>query len=263
MLKIRELYDILDGIAPFSLSQKCIDRGDYDNSGIIINSHERVEKILFTLDLSVESVKRAKREKADTIITHHPAIYSSVKSLSVEDGYTAPILMAIENKMNVISLHLNLDNAVGGIDHSLAMALGAKTPIILDDMGDGTGYGREFEIEETSLSDFAKTVKKTFQTDKVLTYGKGSQTVTGVASFCGAGSSHAIGIFNKGLAKAEVIVTSDMPHHVLKEFIEMGKKIVILPHYIAEEYGFKIFFQMVAEKLSSASVVYFDDKRFR
>ena len=54
MYSLTEYFTILNQIAPMSLSEKMILRGDYDNSGILIKCHERVEKVLFSLDLSEE-----------------------------------------------------------------------------------------------------------------------------------------------------------------------------------------------------------------
>ena len=61
MLKINELFRSLCEIAPIDLSYKMIEKGQYDNSGIIVNAHENVEKVLFSLDLSVSAVNLAKK----------------------------------------------------------------------------------------------------------------------------------------------------------------------------------------------------------
>ena len=52
MFSLNDLYSIIDQIAPFEISKKIIDEGGYDNSGIIIYDHEKVENVLFALDLS-------------------------------------------------------------------------------------------------------------------------------------------------------------------------------------------------------------------
>ena len=38
MLKLNSLFETLDKIAPLSLSHRLVEKGDYDNSGIIVNS---------------------------------------------------------------------------------------------------------------------------------------------------------------------------------------------------------------------------------
>ena len=52
-----------------------------------------------------------------------------------------------------------------------------------------------------------------------------------------------------------------MPHHVIKELVEMGKAIMVIPHYSAENYGFNKFYERVKNQIS-VPAYYFDDKRF-
>lgn len=263
MYTLKELLKTAENYAPLSLSQKMIDIGEYDNSGIIINSHEKVKKVLFSLDLSESAIIRAKRVGADTIITHHPAIYHAIKSIDAENTITSPVLQAIKNNLNVISMHLNLDVAPCGIDATLSEVLGGKSFKIISYLDEKHGYGREFDIDALTFREYIAFVKKSFNTGKVVSYGALSDTVKKVASFCGGGASHAEEyVLSDG--SADVIVTSDMPHHVIKEIVEKGKKIIILPHYVAEEKGFKKFYERVSFDIRNfAESYYFMDKRFR
>ena len=54
MYSINEFLAVLEEFAPLSLSKKMIERGDYDNSGIIVNCHNDIKKVFFSLDLSKE-----------------------------------------------------------------------------------------------------------------------------------------------------------------------------------------------------------------
>lgn len=263
MLKIDDLFNILNEIAPIDLSYKCIEKGDYDNSGIIIRSHENVEKILFSLDLSLAAIAKAKRLGCDTIVTHHPAIYYPIKSLSEKDMVTAPIVKAAENKFNVISMHLNLDVADNGIDASLCKGLGGEKYRILDRLTEKDGYGREFSLTPVTLSEFVNKIKKEFKTNRVTVYGNRKSVIDKAASFCGGGASYAEKAVNEGKTDAKVIITSDMPHHVIKELVENGKSVIIMTHYSAENYGFNLFSERAGNKLKlKAETFVFNDKRF-
>ena len=262
MLNNQTFFSTLDNIAPLSLSHKLIENGDYDNSGFLIKSHEGIEKALFTLDLTEKSVLVAKRLKCDTIVTHHPVIYNPISNLSV-DGENSAVLLAIKNNFNVISMHLNLDVCSGGIDASLAKALGAKTYRILDALDEKCGYGREFSLEGITFEEFIKRAKKNLKTSKVTVYGKRSSILNMGASFCGAGSSIAEQVVIKGQTEADVIVTSDMKHNVIVSLLERGKNILIVPHYASENYGFRIFYNNVNEVLNGkVKTEFFEDKRF-
>ena len=259
MLKTKEFMGLLDSIAPLELSYKLIERGDYDNSGLLVKNGNKVEKILFSLDLSQDVVERAKELSCDTIVTHHPAIYSPIKSLSI-DGETAPLINAVANGMNIISMHLNLDTADQGIDQSLAEAFGGKNAKILDYTDDKHGYGREFDVD-CDFENIKKIVKEVLGTDKGIFYGEGM--CKKMATFCGGGGSHALKAVLNGDAQADVVLTSDLQHHQLKELIEKGKKVVVVPHYVSEDYGFYKFFQRVTNELGKdAETYYFRDKRF-
>ncbi len=80
MYDLKDFFAILDGIAPIKYSYALIEKGDYDNSGVIVAQNSEVKRVLFSLDLSVGAVKRAKNSKCDTIVTHHPAIYHPLKT---------------------------------------------------------------------------------------------------------------------------------------------------------------------------------------
>ncbi len=263
MLTINNFYSILNDFAPFEISREVIKNGGYDNSGILVNTHSEIKKILFSLDLSLDSVNRAKRLGCDTIVTHHPAIYTPVNELSIEDFSTIALVKAIECKMNVISMHLNLDFAIFGIDENLSKALGATNSKIIEKIYQNYGYGREFCLNKTTLQEFCAKIRKQIKTNRIITYGSKNFAFNKVASFCGAGSSTALKTLKSGECTAEVIVTSDAPHHVIKEIVEMGKAMIILTHYSAENYGFKKFYEKVKSKLSDQiQTYYFEDKRF-
>lgn len=264
MCSVSELFFVLDEISPIKFSHQMIASGEYDNSGVIVKSHDNVCKALFCLDLSFESVEVAKRNGCDTIVTHHPAIYGPLKCLKNEDAVSGPVLKSAESGINVISMHLNLDVANGGIDESLAVALGGKDFKVLDYLDCEHGYGREFSVKKQTFGEYVNFVKTVFNTDKAVCYGKRDEEIDCVASFCGGGASHAEKAVLKNEAKAQVIVTSDMPHHVIKELLENNKKIILLPHYVAEEKGFKKYFERVSEALNGkVETYYFDDERFR
>jgi dinuclear metal center YbgI/SA1388 family protein len=260
MFSLKDLLFELEKLAPLSLSHKMIEKGCYDNSGIIIENHDQVKGVLFTLDLSENAVKSAIEKGCDTIVTHHPAIYTPVKNLSV-NGLTRAIVYAVKAGLNVISMHLNLDIADGGIDECLAKALGAKNAKIIEMVTENQGYGRLFEVDKTTLNAFVLQMKKTFGCDKIINYG--TSEVQKVASFCGSGGESALGAVINGLIDADTIVTSDLAHHILLGLVEKNKNVVVIPHYVSENYGFNEFFISVGKNLSGKiKTFYFEDKRF-
>ena len=264
MIDLCSLMKILEEYAPLYLSDKMVAAGGYDNSGIIIRNHENAEKILYTLELSEKAVKRAKSLGADTIITHHPAIYRPVKSLDYTDPVTAPVLSAAALGKNVISMHLNLDIAENGIDMCLCKALGGKDYRIIDYIDDSHGYGREFSVNGITAGDFISLAARVLDTKKIIFYGDRKRKLKKAASFCGAGGQDAHDAVVNNFTDADVIITSDLPHHLIKTFVEKDICLVIIPHSAAEDYGFKIFFEQTSQIFSDrAKACYFSDKRFK
>jgi len=263
MYSVNELLKTLEEYAPLTLSAEMIKVGAYDNSGLLIKTHDEVKKVLFSVDLSESVIARAKRLGADTVITHHPAIYTPIKSVD-EQGENRVVALAIKSNLNVISMHLNLDICDKGIDFSLATKLGAKSYRIINLITAQNGYGREFSVGTgVGFSAFTAKIKKDFGSKKVLSYGSKNAKVSVVASFCGAGSSDAVEYIRAG-GKADTIVTSDCAHHHIKEILENGKKLVIIPHYVAEEVGFNAFYEWTKERLpKNLSAEYFVEKIYK
>lgn len=260
MYSIDKFFNILNEYAPLSISYKMVEKGNYDNSGILIKTNKAIKKVLFSLDLSNLVVEKAIELGCDTIVTHHPAIYNPIKTIEI-DGQTAPIAMSVMNNVNVISMHLNLDMAKEGIDFYLACALGGKNQKILDVIDESVGYGREFNCT-TPLNELVNKIKTKLNTDKVLCYGENE--VKKIATFCGGGASYALDVVLRENTEADTIVTSDMPHHVLKELVEKNKNVIIIPHYASEDYGFSKFYNIIKEQTNGkVETFYFEDRRFK
>ena len=60
MYKLTAFYQLLKDVAPIELSKAFVEQGAFDNSGIIVKSSDTVNKDLFCLDFTFDSVKRAK-----------------------------------------------------------------------------------------------------------------------------------------------------------------------------------------------------------
>lgn len=249
-MTLKELYKVIDGYAPFVLSEEYKARGMHDNSGILVDCG-KVSRVLFTLDLSMTAVGEAKKAGADCIVTHHPAIWAPLYNLT-----GGPVLACARENISVVSAHLNLDAAERGIDDSLMRGLGGKEPIAVMEKLSCGGYGRVYDVAPSTLSEFCEGVKKTFSTERVLVYGK--KPVRRVASFCGAGfTESAIGFaLEHG---ADTVVSSDEKHHLLLEAAERGLNVLLLTHYASENYGFLRFAETI-QKTVGASVFFTDER---
>ncbi|MEA1972488.1 MAG: Nif3-like dinuclear metal center hexameric protein, partial [Candidatus Cloacimonadota bacterium] len=95
---------------------------EWDNVGLLIGEPENeVTKILLALDLTENAVNKAIKEKAQLIVTHHPAIFRPLKKI------THPLyIKLIKNEIAVLSAHTNFDVTKGGVNSALAEKLNLK-----------------------------------------------------------------------------------------------------------------------------------------
>ena len=60
-MKLNEFYQVADGFAPKALSDEyCKRYGAYDNSGILVATGDEITSVLFSLDLSLNAIEKAK-----------------------------------------------------------------------------------------------------------------------------------------------------------------------------------------------------------
>ena len=258
-MKINDILSVLEEVGPLSLSDEfCRKLNAYDNSGIIIKSSEEVNGAVFSLDLSHKTVEKAKALGYNLIVTHHPAIYHAVRRLdAVTDPNASAVPECIKNGISVISMHLNFDTAPQGIDYHLMKGLGGKDAQMLVNLSGG-GYGRIYEIEPQSFKEYVNKVKKTFSSERAISFGK-DRVVKRVASFCGAGCD------DKSMEFAykngvDVFVSSELREHEIAALTANGINVIVLTHYSSENYGFNKIYQSIKEKLKVPSEYFCDDE---
>ena len=256
MIDCKRLFEQLEKFAPVSLSDKlCQIDGHYDNSGIILDCQNQTDKILFCLDLTSKSVDYAIENGCGIIVTHHPAIYRPIKNLKANN----PVLKCALNSISVISMHLNFDSAKNGVDYWLSAGLGGNGQKILTSLDEGQGYGRITEVFAPA-GQIVENYKKEFCTDKVFFYGDETKTVRKIASFCGSGfgDGEVAVCLENGV---DMVVSADIPHHVLISALENGLAVLSCTHYSTENYGMKKIAQEFS-KILNQKIYFFDDERF-
>lgn len=258
-MNCKELFEIIDGVAPFAISRAfCENFGMYDNSGVQLDCGKEITGVLFALDLSSRAIEEAKKKGANCIVTHHPAIFAKLGSLT-PSGAGAAILACAQEGISVISAHLNLDGAPQGIDEQLMKGLGGEHALAVMEEAAGGSYGRVYDIVPTPFKTFVADIKQEFHAERTVTYGDGA--ARRVASFCGAGFNEKALAF--ALAEgADTIVTSDGKHHLILEAVEKGVKVLLLTHYAAEQYGFARFAKQIGKLIKGTPCSVFTDKRF-
>lgn len=219
---IKELYAELNKKYPTSLS--C----EWDNDGIMCadNLSREVKRVLVALDVTENTVDYAVNNGFDLIISHHPLVFSSQKSL-VETKFTQrKLIKLVKAGVSVFSFHTRLDAASGGVNDVLCSLVGLES-VEVDDV-DTVGRIGEFSAE-IELSTFAKNVKEVLKTPVVLY--NGSKPVKRVYVVGGDGKSLISRAFATG---CDTLLTGRVSYNTLIDARDMGLNIVEAGHFFTE-----------------------------
>ncbi len=219
---VNDLVALLEELMPSNLAE------DWDNVGLMLGRRGKaVKKILLALDLTKEVVEQAISQKADLIVTHHPAIFKKLKRVVDNDWQQDLLLTLAENGIAVYSAHTNLDCVSTGVNDVLAKLLKLEDTDVLDD---SNGLGRIGVVEEMALADYAQLVKASLKADYVIV-GDAGKPVHKVAVCGGAGSD----LIDIALAKgADTLVTGDVKYHSAQQAVFSGLNIIDAGHQPTE-----------------------------
>jgi dinuclear metal center YbgI/SA1388 family protein len=126
MITVKSICDYLESIAPKQLQES------YDNSGLLTGNYSlALTGVLISLDCTEEVVEEAIEKKANLIISHHPIIFSGLRSLTGKNYVERTIIKALKNDIAIYAIHTNLDNIARGVNQKLAEKIGLENNRIL------------------------------------------------------------------------------------------------------------------------------------
>ncbi len=106
----------------------------WDNVGLLVGRKDsEVKKIQISLDATEEVIKKAVENSVDMIITHHPMIFSPVKSITDGNLLGNKVLTLIENKIALYTAHTNLDSTLGGLNDLVCEKLGWNDSRVIEE----------------------------------------------------------------------------------------------------------------------------------
>lgn len=223
-MKIKDIIKFLEERFPLSLQE------DWDNSGLQIGNIENdLTNIMISLDLDEQTIQKAKEKSCNLIINHHPFLFSSIKSIDLNEEKGKIIKDLIKNDITVFAMHTNLDIGKGGVNDNLAKLLELRDISNLDTNNENP-MARFGYTDEITAYDFSKYIKDKLNCKGLILYGDKDKKIEKVALCGGAGSDFINDAIQKG---CDLIVTSDVKYH---EVIDNCKKINIVdPGHFASE----------------------------
>jgi len=225
-IKVFHISEFFENWAPFS------SQAEYDNSGLLIGSPKSdVTGILTSLDVTQEVVNEAIAQNCNLIVAHHPIIFKRISSINPDTDQGSLIYALIQNGINVLAVHTNLDAAQNGVSFVLAGKLNLQNVRILSfhDEERSRGYGCLGNLSSpVSQQDFLDLVCTHLGTDSVRFAGS-STTIHKVAVCGGTGISLAS---DASRSEADAFVTADIKYHEFFDFPNLLK--VDAGHYETE-----------------------------
>lgn len=221
-MKIAEIYQILDEVAPFEAQES------WDNSGLLLgNMDDEFDKIYASIDLDSNLIQKI--EKNSLVITHHPLIFKGLKNLNPSVYPSNLIYKIIKKDIKLISMHTNFDKFV--LNQFVASEiLGYKITEIRD-------FLVFFEVNK-SFDEFAKEIKQKLKISNLRVVKAGE--FIKIATLCTGSGADLLGSF-----KSDCFLTGDLKYHSALESLENRISLIDINHFESEAY----FGQSLAKNL--------------
>lgn len=245
---VQDTLDIIEKIAPASLAE------EWDNVGLMIgNPSVPVESILIGLDPTLHLLDQAISSGTNLLITHHPFIFHPLKSVHLGIPSGAFVERAIQNRINVVSCHTNLDSAVEGVSNTLARNLGLENcmPLAAHATSDKCGMGCIGKYKTpVSAEEFLDKLRGACTPPWLLATDNRPEAIHRVAVCGGSGSDLAPMALAEG---AQVYVTSEIKHSTARWAEEAGLWMVDAGHFATEHQVLSSFAQQLTDEMTGQS----------
>ncbi len=236
------MLSALERFAPLPLQES------WDNAGLQVGLTEtEVSGALLCLDVTEKIVDEAIQKDCNLIVSHHPLLFRGLKTISDLTDVQRTVMKAICNGICVISMHTNMDNALGGVNFKMAEKLGLRNVQFLaqktvDGLEAGSGVIGEL-AEAQASDDFVMAVKKAFGVECAMCNELLRRPVRKVALCGGAGDF----LLDEALkAGADAFITGEMHYHQYFGY-EQQIQICVIGHYQSEQYTTEIFRSIIEE----------------
>lgn len=234
MAKVYEIAEKIEKLAPKSLAEP------WDNVGLMVGDEtQEVTAVFVTLDVTHAAVEQAIKQGANLIVSHHPLLFSPLKSVSEQTVTGSIVRQLIKNDISVYSAHTNFDKARGGMNDILAEKLGlndireyADDECITPEGKALDNIGRIGTLDTpTEMADFVDYVKNVLGCRAISYTGDLSDIVSSVAVASGSCGDLIYNAYNAG---ADVYVTSEIKHHEAQLALEIGINLIDAGHFETE-----------------------------
>ncbi len=214
MVTAREIFELLNNHFPFFTQE------EWDNSGLLVDSGEKTDRVLICLDVTGRVIDRAVETGVKVIVSHHPVIFGGIKAVKRDDV----VYKLIKNDISVISAHTNFDKYQKGTCYRIANKLGLN-PV----------YNENIEIG--LAADGEKITCKTLAEKCKAVFGSASFTlpdklIEKVFICAGSGGGMMDEILSTG---ADCFITGESKYHDMLDLAAMSVAVIEVDHDASEK----------------------------
>lgn len=228
-MKCSELLKIFERDFPRDAAE------DWDNPGLLAGHADAdIRTVYVTLDATDDVVRDAAEKNADLIVSHHPLIFSPIRSVTDQDRVGRRLLMMIEHHIAYLAAHTNFDvRKMADLNEEQLKLQNAEVLAVTGERnGVLEGIGRVGDLPAPlKLSEFCEEAKRAFGIPNVRSYGN-PDTVLARAAVCGGSGKSVINDAKR--TNADVIVTGDIDYHTAIDCVADGLCVVDAGHYGTE-----------------------------
>lgn len=242
-MTVNDIYNIINKLAPFSLQE------EWDNAGLLVgNDANNVTGILMALDVTSDVIDEAINKNCNLILTHHPVIFGSFKSVVRGDVTSDLIFKLIQNDISVISAHTNLDTCL--VNDVLISKLGVSNFEKYDQF-----MRIGFIDTPISMNEYISLIKSRLNNNGVRYYSSGKD-VYKIACLGGAGADWIKNAYDSG---CDTFITSDVKHHQWLEAKHLGINLIDADHFNTENCVISVLYNLLKESCDDISIYIADN----
>ena len=213
----------------------------FDNVGLLVGDKEAtITGSVIALDCDIDTVKFAIKNNCNLIITHHPVIFSGIKTVLAGDV----VFELVKNGISVISMHTNLDFAENGVNDVLCRTIGLKIDELLVS-ADGCVL-RKCSIPPTAPQNLAAKIKAALGTS--VRYTDSERLIEKILVCSGSGGDFLeMAIENS----CDALITADVKHNVFVEAVNKNFCVFDAGHYATEDVIVNPLLSLLSKKFYS------------
>ncbi len=223
-MRARKFYQALEQRIPAELS--CA--WDHDGIACLPNPDTEIRTVLVTLDITDAAIDTALSVGAQVILSHHPLLFHPLDALDADNATAHKLLRLVRADLAAFSFHTRLDALPGGVNDTLAAALGVSDCLPFGE----NAMGRIGNLpQKEPFSCFLQRVQDALGVPSVA-YLQEKAEVQRIALLGGSGKDFLKDALHMG---ADVFLTGELGHHAFTDAIGGNLNLVEAGHFYTEQ----------------------------